>query len=66
MPTDNQIIEAGNGWMKEELYLDFDLYSAEDVSVLVDQYAFSFNNWQRHASLDNKRPVQYETELGFA
>ena len=35
-PTDNPIIEALNGWMKEELYLDFDLAHALDVSALLD------------------------------
>ena len=30
-PTDNAIIEALNGWIKEELYPDFDLANTEDV-----------------------------------
>ena len=36
-PTDNPIIEALNGWMKEELYLDFGLATAEDVPSLLDE-----------------------------
>ena len=64
-PTDNPIIEALNGWMKEELYLDFDLDHAQDVPVLLDQYVFYFNNQRRHAALGYKSPVQYKTELGF-
>jgi transposase InsO family protein len=64
-PTDNPIIEALNGWMKEELYLDFDLDHAQDVPTLLDQYVFFFNNQRRHAALGYKSPVQYRTELGF-
>ena len=36
-PTDNAIIEALNGWIKEELYLDFGLETAEDVPKLLDE-----------------------------
>lgn len=64
-PTDNPIIEALNGWMKEELYLDFDLDRAYDVPALLNQYVFFFNNQRRHAALGYKSPVQYRTELGF-
>ena len=64
-PTDNPIIEALNGWMKEELYLDFDLDHTKDVPALLDQYVFFFNNQRRHAALGYKSPVQYRTELGF-
>ena len=64
-PTDNPIIEALNGWMKEELYLDFDLDHTKDVPALLDQYVFFFNNQRRHATLGYKSPVQYRTELGF-
>ena len=65
-PTDNPIIEALNGWIKDELYLDFDLDHASDVPALLDQYVFYFNNQRRHAALGYKSPVQYKTELGFA
>ncbi len=33
-PTDNPIIEALNGWMKEELYTDFNLVRCDDVPKL--------------------------------
>ena len=65
-PTDNPVIEALNGWIKNELYLDFDLEHASDVPVLLDQYVFYFNNLRRHAALGYKSPVQYKTELGFS
>ena len=64
-PTDNPIIEALNGWMKEELYLDFGLADTEDVPVLLEEYVYYFNNKRRSAALGYKSPVQYKTELGF-
>ena len=64
-PTDNAIIEALNGWIKEELYLDFGLENAEDVPTLLDEYVHYFNNRRPAAALGYKSPVQYKTELGF-
>ena len=64
-PTDNAIIEALNGWIKEELCLDFGLETAEDVPKLLDEYVHYFNNRRPAAALGYKSPVQYKTELGF-
>ena len=52
-PTDNPIIEALNGWMKEELYLYFGLNEAENLPGLLNKYVYFFNN---------QRPVD---ALGF-
>ena len=64
-PTDNPIIEALNGWIKEELYLDFGLAEAENLPDLLNQYVYFFNNHRPAAALGYKSPVQYKTELGF-
>ena len=64
-PTDNPIIEALNGWIKNELYLDFDLAHAQNVPDLLNRYVFYFNNQRLHAALGYRSPVQYKTELGF-
>ena len=64
-PTDNPIIEALNGWIKEELYLDFDLAHTSDVPTLLDTYVQFFNNSRPAAALGYKSPVQYRTEQGF-
>ena len=64
-PTDNPIIEALNGWMKEELFLDFGLATTEDVQLLLDKYVHYFNSRRPAAALGYKSPVQYKTELGF-
>lgn len=65
-PTDNPIIEALNGWIKEELYLDFGLTSTEAVPALLDKYVYYFNHIRPAAALGYKSPIQYKTELGFA
>lgn len=36
-PTDNAIIEAINGWIKEELFLDFGLATARNVPKLLEE-----------------------------
>ena len=64
-PTDNPIIEALNGWIKEELFLDFNLSTAEDVPSLLNNYVEYFNYERAAAALNYKSPVQYKTELGF-
>ena len=42
-PTDNPIIEALNGWIKEELFLDFNWSTAEDVASLLNNDVEYFN-----------------------
>jgi len=64
-PTDNPIIEALNGWIKDELFLDFDLAHAKDVPKCLNTYVEYFNNRRSAAALGYKSPVQYRTELGF-
>lgn len=64
-PTDNPIIEALNGWMKDELYLDFGLATSRDIPALLDAYVDFFNNCRPAAALGYKSPVQYKSELGF-
>ena len=64
-PTDTPIIEALNGWWKEELYLNFDLAHTNDVPALLDDYVHFFNCHRPAAALGNKSPVQYRTEQGF-
>ena len=57
-PTDNPIIEALNGWIKEELYLDFDLAHTLDVPALLDAYVLFFNT--------TVLPLPWATEAPFS
>ena len=64
-PTDNPVIEALNGWIKEELMTDFDLAHAKNVQKLLDDYVFYYNYWRPAAALQYKSPVQFKLEQGF-
>ncbi len=64
-PTDNPIIESLNGWMKEEMVKDFNLYKTKDVQKTVKDYIYYFNNERLAYSLNYKSPIQYRTELSF-
>ena len=64
-PTDNPIIESLNGWIKEELVIDFNLYKTDDVHKTIKDYIKYYNNERLAYSLQYKSPVQYRTELSF-
>lgn len=64
-PTDNPIIEAINGWIKEELYTDFGLYRSQNVPNLINNYILYFNNYRLSSKLQYKSPVQFRIEQGF-
>lgn len=58
-PTDNPIMEAPNGWMKEKLRLDFGLATTDDIPLLLHQYRYYLNNKHPATVLCYKSPVQY-------
>ena len=64
-PTDNPIIESLNGWIKEELCKDFNLYKTTDIRKTIKEFIYYFNNERLAYSLNYKSPVQYRTELYF-
>lgn len=55
-PTDNPVIEALNGWIKNELYLDFDVYHAKDVPALLEKYVQYYNKERSVLVLNYKSP----------
>lgn len=64
-PTDNPVNESLNGWIKEELFIDFDLKHSKDVPNLIKLY-INYYNYERPAySLNYKTPIQYKIESGF-
>jgi len=65
-PTDNPIIEAINGWIKEELYLDFNLRNTNDLIGTLGRYVTYFNHDRLASALGYKSPVQYKIEQGFS
>lgn len=64
-PTDNPVNESLNGWIKEELFVDFDLKNCDDIPKLIKDYILYFNNERPAYSLQYKTPTQFKIELGF-
>jgi transposase InsO family protein len=58
-PTDNPICESLNGWIKEELLLDFGLYYADDVAQVVDDYVKFYNSRRPCYSLGYDTPDDF-------
>lgn len=64
-PTDNPVNESLNGWIKEELFIDFDLKDSDNIPKLIDEYIIYFNNDRPSYALKYKTPIQYKIESGF-
>lgn len=64
-PTDNPIIESINGWLKEELYKDFNLYICDNVELLINEYIVYYNTERPSTKCGRKSPVQFRAEQGF-
>lgn len=58
-PTDNPVNESLNGWIKEELMIDFDLYNAWDVPRVIDDYIAFYNAERPSYSLGYATPEEY-------
>jgi transposase InsO family protein len=64
-PTDNPIIESINGWIKEELFKEWNLSQCDDIHITIRQFIHYYNNERLAFALNYKSPIQYRTELGF-
>ena len=64
-PTDNPVMEALNGWMKEELIIDFGLHDADNIRDVLIGYVHYFNHDRPAYALGYKSPIQFRTEQGF-
>ena len=53
-PTYNPIIESLNGWMKEEMLIDWNLSKAENVHKTVKQFIHYFNHERLAYALNYK------------
>ena len=63
-PTNNPIMEALNGWIKEELYLDFNLQHTDDLVGTLNRFVTYFNHERLASALGYKSPVQFKIEQG--
>ena len=64
-PTYNSIIEALNGWMKDEPYRDYNLYQSDNACKTINDYINHFNLERPTYALHYKTPLQYKIDLGF-
>lgn len=60
-PTENGAMEAINGWIKEELFIDFKINSSNDIFEEIDKYIHYFNNQRPQSALNYLTPIQYKT-----
>lgn len=64
-PTDNPVIESKNGWLKKEMYIDFDINNYNTVQEYIKDLVEDNNNYRPSYALNYKTPVEYRTQLGF-
>lgn len=58
-PTDNAAMEAINGWIKAELFMDFHVTGEKPVAQEIDEYIRFFNEERPAYSLGYLTPKQY-------
>ena len=62
-PTDNAAMEAINGWIKAELFMDFHITGNEPVEKEIDDYIVFFNEKRPAYSLNYLTPKQYREQF---
>lgn len=64
-PTDNGAMEAINGWIKAEMFMDMHITGAKDIDEEIADYIVFFNDERPAYSLNYLTPKQYrEYHLG--
>ena len=64
-PTDNLIIESKNGWLKKEMYIDFNQNDYDTVEKYTNAIIYDHNYLRPSYALKYKTPIEYRTQLGF-
>jgi len=59
-PTDNGAMESINGWVKEEIFNDFNIKDSDDPVRTVKEYIEFFNNERPAYALNYLTPKQYK------
>lgn len=60
-PTENGAMEAINGWIKEELFIDFNINACNDIFSEIENYIHYFNFERPQASLKYLTPMQFKS-----
>jgi transposase InsO family protein len=58
-PTDNPVNESLNGWIKEELFMDFKIYDSDNVRATIEIYIEFYNSKRPSYSLGYDTPDNY-------
>lgn len=59
-PTDNSNMEAINGWLKEELFNDFNIKDSNNIKNSIEEYIYFFNNERPAYALNYLTPKQFK------
>ena len=64
-PTDNPVIESKNGWIKKEMYIDFDINNYNTVQEFIDDVIYDNNYFRPSYALNYKTPIEYKIQKGY-
>lgn len=64
-PTDNPVIESKNGWLKKEMYIDFDINNYTTVQEFIKDLVRDNNDFRPSYALEYKTPIEYRIQSGF-
>ena len=59
-PTENGAMESINGWIKEELFIDFKISNSSNIFNEIEKYIHYFNYERPQASLKYLTPIQFK------
>ena len=59
-PTDNAEMEAINGWVKDELFVDFHISESGDPIKTVEEYIVFYNKKRPAYALNYMTPLEYK------
>ena len=54
-------MEAINGWIKEELFIDFNINNFDDIFKSIEDYIRYFNYERPQAALNYLTPTQFKS-----
>lgn len=64
-PTDNPVIESKNGWLKKEMYIDFDINNYNTAQEFIKDIIEDNNSFRPSYALKYKTPIEYRIQSGF-
>jgi len=56
----NGAMEAINGWLKEELFLDFNIKATDDATKDINDYIHYYNYERPACALNYMTPIQFK------